>query len=339
MKVAFLTTRPEKASARYRFGQFLPYLNSNGVDTEVFKIPDGFFKRRMLFKNLKGFDIVFLQKKLFGALELASLKKNANKIIYDLDDAVMFNDSEKAKSSGFDSSVRMRRFVKTVKASDRVIAGNDYLSSIALKYNKNVIVIPTSLDTDKYLPVEGEEPDGSPVTLGWIGSKNTIFYLKEMEAVFSKVLEDNHSVRLKIVSDKFVDCGPIPIITKEWGEADEVSDIRSFDIGIMPLTDDPWSRGKCGFKLLQYMACGVPSVASPVGVNSKIIEHGVNGFLASTVDEWVECISRLVGSRELRQSIGERARQSVEGKYSAKINSLALLNVIKDLAGGDSLGK
>lgn len=333
MKVAFITTRLEKASARYRFGQFLPILEEAGIEAEPLLIPSGAVKRFLFFRSLSEFDIVFLQKKLFGGMEFRSLRRNAKKVIYDFDDAVMFNDSSRVGSGGdYSSSKRSKNFERTIKAVDGVVAGNEYLKSLALEHNENVIEIPTSIDTDRYDLKDFKSDGESSVTLGWIGSKDTIFYLKNIETTLGKIFDSNHDVRLKIISDEFIDYGGIPITTKHWNGDTELDDLKSFDIGIMPLTEDPWSRGKCGFKLLQYMALGIASVASPVGVNSEIIEHGVNGFLADSEDEWVDYVGRLASSPELRQSMGERAVETVRSRYSRDVNGKVLADYIKSFA-------
>ncbi len=330
MKVAFLTTRLAKASARYRFGQFLPVFTDAGIEAEPLLIPNSAIRRFLFFKSLSDFDVIFLQKKLFGGIEFAALRRNAKKIIFDFDDAVMFNDSSRIGLGGdYKSSVRSKKFERTVKAVDGVIAGNVYLKDLALKYNNNVTEIPTSIDTGRYKIKDFSKSGGGSVTLGWIGSKDTVFYLKNIEDTLGKIYDSNHSVRLKIISDEFIDYGGIPITAQHWNGDTELEDLKSFDIGIMPLTDDPWSRGKCGFKLLQYMALGIASVASPVGVNIEIIEHGVNGFLASTDEEWVEYVGKLAASSELRRSMGEKARETVVSRYSMDVNGRLLADYIK----------
>lgn len=328
MKVAFITTRLEKASARYRFGQFLPSMEgSSDFEVQSFVIPSGFLKRCAFFKSLSYFDVVFLQKKLFSSLEFFLLRKFAKKIIYDFDDAVMFNDSSK---KDFSSKGRMKKFINTVRQVDGVIAGNKYLKELALKHNSNVVEIPTSIDTTRYSAKSFDSSDSEHITLGWIGSKDTIFYLKNMEGTLGKIFDSNHSVKLEIISDVFIDFGGIPIVTKEWNSVRELEDLKGFDIGIMPLTDDPWSRGKCGFKLIQYMASGVVPVASPVGVNVDIIEHGVNGFLAASEDEWIDCVGKLANSPELRETMGIRAVETIKNKYSMGVNGKILMDYIKN---------
>jgi glycosyltransferase involved in cell wall biosynthesis len=323
MKIAFLTTRTEKPSVRYRFLQYIPYIETRGWSVKVLVIPQGVWQRYKVFKSLVAFDMVFLQRKLFTVLDWYLLIRNAKKLVYDFDDAIMFRDSKRGNPESF---LRMLKFKRTVEGSDVVIAGNEYLKGLAAPYNKNIVVIPTSIDMERYGPKEWADEDGT-VTLGWIGSHSTIFYLERIKGVLDKIFEEYPNTRLKIVSDSFFDCNRMPVVKKKWNYDEETADLHSFDIGLMPLTDDPWSRGKCGFKLLQYMAAGVPAVASPVGVNGGIISHGVNGFLAGDEGAWLENVSGLIEDEGLRRRMGEKARKTVIERYSLEVNAPKILAV------------
>lgn len=325
MKIAFLTTRVEKPSTRYRFLQYISYLEKEGFSIKVFTIQGGFFNRINLFESLDSFDIVFLQKKLFSFFDWHSLRKNARKLIYDFDDAVMFNDSKK---KDMDSSRRLKRFKRTVGEADLVIAGNNYLKEWALKFNKNTLMIPTPIDMKRYKEKSFEKMNGD-VVIGWIGSETTLYFLEKMRDILDKVNMEFPHTKLKIVCNAFFDCNHIAVEKKEWKYDEEIRDLHSFDIGLMPLTDDVWTRGKCGFKLLQYMAVGLPAVASPVGVNSEIINHGINGFLAKNKDDWRKNISTLIKDVDLRKRIGKEARNTVIERYSLEVNAPKLKDALK----------
>ncbi|MFZ3071785.1 MAG: glycosyltransferase family 4 protein [Thermodesulfobacteriota bacterium] len=328
MKLAFLTNRIDKPSARYRFIQYIPYLEKQGLRVEVFKIPSSFLKRAAFFKTLGAFDCVFLQRKLLSFLDWRIFRKNAKSVVYDFDDAVMFRDSKSKRPESF---FRMLMFKRTIHGSDAVISGNKYLYEYASRHNKRVFTIPTVIDMARY----GEKnyaPDSGVVTLGWIGSGITLFYLEEMKDALDEVFERHPFTRLKIVADKFFDCAKMPVIKKKWNYEEEIADLHSFDIGLMPLIDDPWSRGKCGFKLLQYMAVGVPGVASKVGVNSEIVTHGINGFLANGTKEWVDCLSKLIEDAALRERLGQEARKTVKERYSLEVNAPKLKKIIENTA-------
>lgn len=215
-----------------------------------------------------------------------------------------------------------------VKNSDIIIAGNEYLEAFAVKENPNTFVIPTSIDMDRYIerpPVASSES----VILGWIGSSSTLFYLEKMKNIWDAIFDRFSYVKLKIVADKFFDCDRIPVIKKQWRYEEEINDLHSFDIGLMPLSDDPWSRGKCGFKLLQYMAVGIPAVCSPVGVNRTIVTDGVNGFWTKDEKEWLEKLSILIQNSQFRVQMGNKARETVIRNYSTEVNSKKLLEILK----------
>jgi glycosyltransferase involved in cell wall biosynthesis len=166
------------------------------------------------------------------------------------------------------------------------------------------------------------------VVIGWIGSRSTLPYLERMKSILDDIALRYSASRLKIVADAFFECEKMPVTQKQWSYEEEIADLHTFDIGLMPLTDDPWSRGKCGFKLLQYMAVGIPAVCSPVGVNKDIIIDGVNGFCANSDQEWLYKIGILIGNPELRQAMGKRARENVISTYSTDCNAPKLMEVL-----------
>lgn len=316
MKVCFITSRIEKASARYRFGQFLPRLRKDGVECAVKKIEKNFFKRFKMFKGLKDYDVVFLQRRLLNGFDLYFLRKYARRLVFDYDDAIMYKDSS---SQDFKSPRRMKRFKNTLRVSDTVICGNGYLKDLAGEYKDKAVVIPTVVDTDKYHLREdvGNEPSGK-LRLGWIGSKKTIFYLKDLDMVFKRLKNEGVDFELVIISDDFVDFEGIDVVKLKWSTETELKDLQSVDIGLMPIRDDHWSRGKCGFKILQYMASGAVPVASAVGANIEIIIDGETGFVAKSDDDWVDAIKKLAADVELRKKLSLASRERVVAKYSLK---------------------
>lgn len=325
MKIAFLVTRLEKPSARYRVLQYIPFLEKNRFMPEVFKIPRNHFERLKLFRKMINFDLVFLQKKLFGSFEWNLLRRSSKKIIYDFDDAVMFRDPMKK------SQISLRRkkiFAKTVKGADIVIAGNKYLKKLASVESPKVFVIPTSIDMIRYKEKQSDFLSDK-IILGWIGSSSTLFYLKKMKGILDDVFDKFPHTRLKIVGDDFFDCDRMPVIKKLWKYEEEIDDLHTFDIGLMPLSDDIWSQGKCGLKLLQYMAVGIPAVCSPVGVNQKIVNDGINGYLAHGEGEWIEKVSTLIRDRQLRHTMGRKGRKTVFQFYSVEVNSKKLIKLLR----------
>jgi glycosyltransferase involved in cell wall biosynthesis len=246
------------------------------------------------------------------------------KIIYDLDDAVMFRSSRHWWQYSWR---RWRRFVATAQFVDCILTGNNYLAEICRRYNQNVHVIPTCIDTSLY-QVRPDEPNPERLILGWIGGAKSLVFLEQMKPVWNRLGIRFENLRLKIVCNRFFECQDLPVIKKQWQLEDEPHDVASFHIGISPLPDDPWTRGKSATKLLQCMAAGVPTVSSPVGAHCDIITHGVNGLLASSDDEWFDCISELVKNPEKRRTMGLTARKTVEKKYSLGANAPRLLEVL-----------
>lgn len=327
MKLVFLVTRLEKPSARYRVLQYVPFLEKAGYKISIEVIPKSPFDRLVLFMNMREADMVFLQKKLFGLLEWHVLRKFSKKLIFDYDDAVMFRDSGNQDQN---SPGRMKNFLRTVREADMVIAGNDYLKSFSVIENPRTTVLPTTIDMNRYAEKD-KHIRTDHIVLGWIGSRATLGYLERMKGVWDAVYDRFPHIRLKIVADAFFDCDRVPVIKKQWTNGEEIEDLHTFDIGLMPLTDDPWSRGKCGFKLLQYMAVGIPVVCSPVGANRTIVSDGIEGFHAVSDKEWIEKIGYLAESAEIRTQMGKQGREKVNRFYSLETNSRKFLAVLAGL--------
>jgi len=324
MKVVFLVNSVDGPSTRYRVLQYLPYFKKEDWETKVSVFPKGMREKIQLLFSLKGFDMVFLQKRLLSLFTGHLLRKHSKRLIFDFDDAIMFRDFPRGD---FHSRIRENRFVRMMKNADMVIAGNDYLKKQAISYNDHIFIVPTPIDMKRYRPkiYSRETPT---LTLGWIGSSSTLYYLERLRSVWDRLFIRYPNIQLKIVADRFFDSDHIPVIKKRWDSGGEMDDLHSFDIGLMPLTDDPWSRGKCGFKLLQYMAVGLPVVCSPVGVNQEIVQHGVNGFWATHEEEWLEHLGRLIQDSNLREKMGKRAVQTVEENYALELWAPRLLEIL-----------
>ena len=248
--------------------------------------------------------------------------------VFDFDDAIFIPQTSEAN--------RMFSFLKFPRKTDAIVRhaahvtpGNEYLAEYSRRHNPNVTVIPTTIDTDKYTP-RAKADSGVPV-IGWTGSHTTVMYINEMRDVLAGIAK-THPFRLRVIGAGGFDAFS-GIETEEvpWSSAAEVEDLRPIDIGLMPLRDDPWARGKCGLKALQYMSLGIPAVVSPVGVNTEIIDHGRNGFLASTAEEWSARLKELLANPEMRRRMGEAARETVETRYSARVHVPRLAEVFRSL--------
>lgn len=325
MKVAFLIHSLEVNSCRYRVLQYLPYFRKQGIDVSVH-----FYRRKWLdklkfYNTLGQYDILYIHRKLFSPMEFCYLHMKALKIIYDFDDALMYRSS--GSRSPYSLSRRMK-FAYMMKRVDFVIAGNQFLKSEALRYNPNVSVIPTSIDLTRYHVKEDYRSAGL-ITIGWLGSSSTLKYLKSFIPTFENIYKKNQNVQLKIVCDEFLDCRTMPVIKKRWSPDEEEADLKSFDIGLMPLMTDLWSQGKCGLKIIQYFSVGVPVVCTPVGINRDIVEDGVNGFWAQNEDQWEERLLKLIREEGLRKEMGLKGRKKVEEGYCLEVNGPRILDVFK----------
>jgi glycosyltransferase involved in cell wall biosynthesis len=325
MKVLFLIQGYEVAASRYRVLQYIPYLSSRGVEATVSLYPRSLKENIEFFRDLPQYDIVFLQRKRFNQPRLSWLRRRAKRIVYDFDDSVMYRNS-KAKDPV--SQTRKRRFAQMIKASDFVIAGNEFLRDQVLPLNSNVEVIPTPIDQERYQEKDYSVPKDR-VTIGWIGDHGSIHYLEKMRPILERIGERHPRSELKIVCDVFFDCEKIKVVKKQWNSDDEIRDLQSFDIGLMPLVDDPWSWGKCGLKIIQYQGVGLPVVCTPVGVNRDLVEDGVNGFWARTPVEWEDKLSVLIEDALLREKFGKDGRKRVLEGYTVQSCAPRLFSILK----------
>lgn len=324
MKILFLTSRVDSPSFRFRVLQYIPYIEKDGWDVKIQEIPKNWFKRWLLFNRLDKFDIIFIQRKMLGNLELRKLRARTERLFYDFDDAIMLKHSS---GGAIISRHREKRFRSIVKTADMVIAGNEYLANKVKDFSFNVVVIPTVIDTEKYFCIDRNYKE--KVTIGWIGSESTLIYLNGIGNVLKRILNDFKNVELKIVCSSFSGLNIPGAILKKWNLTEEVSDLQGFDIGLMPLIDNEWARGKCGFKIIQYFSVGVPVVCSPVGVNCRIVNEGITGFFANNEDEWYEKVALLIKDKTLRLKMGEAARNKIGKEYSLNVFVPRLLGVLK----------
>ena len=217
-----------------------------------------------------------------------------------------------------------------VRYSNQVIAGNQYLKSQALPYNKNITIIPTAIDTSRYTIKDYRRSKGR-VTIGWIGSRSSLPFLKELTPAFDQLASQDNSLELKIICNDFFECTKMPVIKKRWILEDENSDLQDIDIGLAPLPNHEWTKGKCATKLLQYLSVGVPVVCSPVGVHNEIIKEGVNGFFAASLQEWTEKITILLRDKTLRERMGYKGKKTADSSYSLKANTPIFIKAIKGI--------
>lgn len=324
---------------RYRIEQWEPYLKEHGIEIDYYWFADekltktmpqsgkigqkigglmqAFTRRILQLPKLFKYDVILVYRAaaIVGPAFLERLAKLTGRpIIYDFDDAIFLahtSDTNKlfswAKFAGKTGSI--------CRLSDAVTVGNAWLGEYAKKYNKNVTIIPSSVDTNIYVPKE--KKNNEKVVIGWTGSSTSQTHL-EMFAPLLKEITGKYPVEIHVHSDRSPDLPEIPFVWHKWSPENEVEVISNFDIGIMPMPDDEWSQGKCSMKALLYMSLGVPTVCSDIGMNREVINHGENGFLAKTSEEWLALIKTLVEDESLRKNMGDKARETVVNKYSMK---------------------
>ena len=307
MKLLVIARNPDRASFRQRIAAYLDLLQAKGIHSEVVRLPAGALARQRLFQKAADFDCVFLHKKRLNAFDAFWLRRYGRKIIYDFDDAIMYSDDTPQR----DSPTHFKPFRRTVELAHKVVAGNLYLAEHALKFNPNVELLPTGLDTKAYR-IETEPRKDDKIRLVWIGSKSTLGYLSEIQSVFEDIGERFGNVVLRIICDEFFDLQNMPVEKHPWSLETQAADLVSSDIGLAPLPENRFTRGKCGFKILQYAAAGLPTIASPVGVNAEYIKHGDTGFHALDSRQWIDGITKLIQNPELREEMGRAARVQVE---------------------------
>ena len=276
----------------------------------------------------RGFDIVFLQRDLLPIPILFLekwIKRFNHRIIFDFDDAIFLKPSW--CKTNFDEALSdyhiERKVSKIISLASWVIAANDYLGNYARNLNPKVSVIITPIDIHRYSP-HAKKKSKSGITVGWVGTSGNLYYLNNLTSVFQKLFEKFEGLRLKVVSDFVViEDNPIlmlpQVIFKDWSLNEELENLHSIDIGIMPLANDEWTKGKAGFKIIQYMALGIPVVASPVGFNRELISDTVNGFFATTSEEWIKRLGLLIRNGKLRKKMGNAGRNFVERNCSLEV--------------------
>lgn len=363
IRVLAISPIPEEgAGCRFRVAQFMPYLRDHGFSvelmslftTEFFRLvyrPGNLTRKALTFaglsarhlwklRNVGDFDVIFLYREIFpiGPALVESLLSlpGCPPIVMDFDDAI-FLPSVSEANRAIGSLKAPSKVATTITRSAHVTVGNDYLAAYARRFNPSVTVIPTSVDTTLFAPSpHPHRIDESGPVLGWIGSPTTVEFLLGLAPVLKRVAERHRFVlRVSGGGDAIVMPG-VTVENKPWSLAKEIDLFQTCDIGVYPLFDDEWAKGKCGFKAIEFMACGVPVVASAVGVNREIIEDGVNGFLCRTDEEWVTKLGRLIDDSELRARFATAGRETIQRRYSLHVSAPKLADVLRHVVAPES---
>jgi glycosyltransferase involved in cell wall biosynthesis len=353
MRILFFTKyAPLGASSRYRAYQYIPILREYGIQCDVSPLFDDHYlislyskKKYSWFNYCKRlmirlfnliwvhkYDLLVIEKELvpfFPPLFEYILKIFKIKYILDYDDAIFHRYDLNTNSV---VQILLRKKIKKIMSwSDMVITGNQYLTQYARKYAKNVSEIPTVVDFHRYC--DSNNHHDKEFVIGWIGTPVTSYYLMNVFPVLEKFTHQ-FEARIKLIGfdkDLLPELNSTPIEIIEWSEETEVEEIYTFSVGIMPLDNDPWSYGKCGLKLIQYMGCGKPVIASPVGVNTTIVENSVNGFLAETPEEWFDFLKILYTDKEIRKRMSRTNREKILKNYSLQVTGNDYYNLVTSL--------
>ncbi|QEL14903.1 glycosyltransferase family 4 protein [Limnoglobus roseus] len=328
MRLVAVVESVDHVCSRYRLAAFQPFLAVAGHSLELRPLPRSPLARTFFFRELRTADAVILQRKLLPRWQLALLRRYAAKLVFDFDDAIWLRDSYSPKGTA--CRRRSRRFARTVAAADAVIAGNDFLAAEASRHTPSarVDVIPTSVDPDKYPPAAHTR--SGPVQLVWIGSSSTLQGLQRIRPLLEAVGKALPGTRLKLVCDRFLTFDHLPVDPVPWREATEARDIATADVGIAWVPDDDWSRGKCGLKVLQYQAAGLPVIANDVGVHPHLVGANRTGFLANTPEEWIAAVARL-SDPAVRANLGGAARRQLDEHYSVAASARKWLAALRRL--------
>jgi glycosyltransferase involved in cell wall biosynthesis len=354
-RILFLVPYPvgEAPSQRFRFEQYFDALSRNGFEFDVQSFLDdatwkilykpgnavakvtgilkGFLRRLLVLFKLGNYDVVFIHREASPlgppVFEWLIAKVFGKKYIYDFDDAVWLPNTSSANAV----AAKIKWHSKTASIcrwAFRCSCGNDFLADYARKFNRNVVVNPTTIDMEHHHNKTKNQSD-LPVAIGWTGTHTTMKYLDEIVPVL-QALEKEIDFTFVVISNKPPEFQLKGLQYVQWKKETEVEDLLRFHIGIMPLTDDDWSRGKCGFKALQYMSLGIPAIVSPVGVNTTIVDDGENGFICNTLAAWKKAIADLLLDNELRKHLSLKSIDKIKRKYSVEANTENFLSLFKD---------
>jgi len=326
--VLVLVPRRELPSTRLRFREPSLHWDKTGAACRFVPIPSRPLERWKVLRQAAECDVVVLQKKTsLHPWDLSHLRRANPNLVFDFDDAVMFHELEHGDLL---SAKHFGKFLRTVRAARHVVAGNAFLARFARDAGCDVTVLPTPVDPERYRNGTMADVRKPGFVIGWLGVSQNQKYLLPLRGAFRALRRRFPHLTVKVVSEKFPVDLDVPMERKLWRLEDEPADIASFDVGIMPLPDNLWAWGKCGYKLIQYLASGVPVVASPVGLNLDIVREERNGYFASIPEEWEARMGALLSTPDSAREMGLNGIEDVARKYSLQAYAAAYMRVFRE---------
>ncbi len=326
MKLLWVHPHPDLPSSRIRVVKMAAQLEELGVTGECAVYPDAWSERRALARRMNAFDAVVVHYKLPSLVDGRLWGAVEPPLVFDFDDALRYR--QRPKRGSFESGTRRRRFERMMRAADAFACGNRYLAELVAPAGKPTRVLPSAVPVD--VPRHPGLPRNGPTRIGWIGGRGNLASLDPLRPVLAE-LAGRRELVFTVIADAPYEVTGCPVEHVPWTLAGQAAALAELDVGLMPLEDDPWSRGKCAYKLLQYMAAEVCAAGSPVGMNAELIADGENGLLAATPDEWLAKLARVLDDPEERVRLARAGRATVERSYSYEAVARDWVGFLKEL--------
>jgi glycosyltransferase involved in cell wall biosynthesis len=328
MNLLAVSNNPGRGSFRDRIGNYLDLMTSRGIVSTIEVPSKSPVRRARQYKQIDRYDVVLLHKKCLTGFEAMFFKPRKARVIFNYDDAVMFN------QEGIPTRTHVHRFRRSLARADVVLVGSSYLAQQAAPYHDKIRILPLGLNTAQYRNSDSRRKDGK-VRLVWVGRPVTLGYLKPLKPIIQELAARYPNLVLRLVCEEFIDIEGVSIEKIRWTPEIRYRALAEADIGLAPLPDNPFTRGKCTFKVLEYSASELPVIASPIGTNVDHVKDGVTGYLATTPSQWLEKLSTLLDAPTQRHAMGTRGREYARD-FDCSVIGEKLCDLILETASGSS---